>query len=146
MAERQPGLVHDIIHPPTQQEGYHPQPGGTCPNWCVCGKYREMPTDREKVCCGKEQCITLLPDFSVLILDEAVLAPARLYRRDILVFNEVDERKGNRHQAYRQYILWTYGRLGAGDRRVIPSFAVWSIRDKFPDPFGQYTGFVPRRI
>jgi hypothetical protein len=46
----------------------------------------------------------------VLILDKAVLAKAvlalaRRYRRDVLVFDdEVDKRKANRHQAYRQYI------------------------------------------
>ena len=69
-----------------------------------------------------------------LILDEAVLALGRLYRRDILVLDDnADWNKANRHQAYRQYILWTHGRLRAGDRRVIPSCSVWRIRYKYPD-------------
>ncbi|XP_062582972.1 P2X purinoceptor 7-like [Saccostrea cucullata] len=147
MAEKHPSLVHDILRPAPQQGGYHPQPGGASPDWCVCGKCREMPTNTEKVCCRKERCVTLLPDFAVLILDEAVLALGRIYRRDVLVFDDdADWNKANRHQGYRQYVLWTHGRLGAGDRRVIPSCCVWQIRDKYPDPFGQYTGFVPGRL
>ena len=83
----------------------------------------------------------------MLILDEGVLAIARMYRRDILVFDdEADKKKANRHQVYRKYILWSHGRLSAGDRRVIPSCSVWKIRDKYPDPFGQYTRFIPSRI
>ena len=41
----------------------------------------------------------------MLILDEAVLALRRLYRRDILVFDDdADWNKANRHQAYKQFI------------------------------------------
>jgi len=76
----------------------------------------------------------------VLVLDEAVLALARMYRRDVLVINDEDDvRKGNRHQAYRQFVLWYHGRL-------IPACCVWRIRDKFPDAFGQYKGFIPSRL
>ena len=62
MVERHPALVFDILRPQQQQPGgYHPQPSGTNPpTWCVCTKCREMPTQMEKQCCGKERCITLL--------------------------------------------------------------------------------------
>ncbi|XP_033729329.1 LOW QUALITY PROTEIN: P2X purinoceptor 7-like [Pecten maximus] len=154
-AQQFPSLIFDLVKDSSGNSGgYHPRPDGNSPNWCLCGNCREMPTQPEKLCCKKDlpNCITLLPDFKVLILDEAVLALACLYRQDMFALpNEEDWKKANRHAptdniAYRQYILWQVGRLGTGDRRVIPSCAVWKIRDGFPDEFGQYTGFKAFRI
>ena len=42
---------------------------------------------------------------------------------------------------YRQFTWWTYNRLGKGNRRVIPSCVVASIRRNDPDAAGNYTGF-----
>lgn len=71
-----------------------------------------------------------------------------MYRRDILVPDDNTDlnRAANRHQGYRQYILWSHGRLGAGDRRVIPFCCDRKIRDKYPDSFGQYKEFAPGRL
>nr|XP_011453686.2 P2X purinoceptor 7-like [Crassostrea gigas] len=107
---------------PQQPKG--PMPSQSQPSWCVCTFCNEMLTQRERLCCQKdpESCISRLSDFRVLLLDEAVLAVARLYRQDILAMPEDEDRdRANRHTAYRQFVLWHYGRLGAGDGRVIPN-------------------------
>ena len=46
-----------------------------------------------------------------------------------------------RMAAYRQFIHWTYSRLGRGIRRIIPSCVVAAVRCEFPEADGVYTGF-----
>ena len=92
----------------------------------------------------------------MVVLDSAVLAIARNFRNDVYTLpqeeeeeeeeEEADENKAMRHAAYRQFVLWQFGKLGTGDRSVIPSCCIWKIRDKYRDPFDQYTGFHPSRI
>uniref|UniRef100_A0A672NKW5 P2X purinoreceptor 7 intracellular domain-containing protein n=1 Tax=Sinocyclocheilus grahami TaxID=75366 RepID=A0A672NKW5_SINGR len=96
------------------------------PNWCVCQRCREMPSDIERKCFGQlpDFCISILPHMDLYILEEGVL---RLARR---IWNDIR----------------AYGALGHGHRVVIPSCCVWKIRDCFPDPQGQYTGCNPGRV
>ena len=75
---------------------------------------------------------------------------ARNFRNDVYAMpqeeEEADENKAMRHAGYRQFVLWQFGKLGKGNRSVIPSCCIWKIRDKYRDPFDQYTGFHPSRI
>ena len=59
---------------------------------------------------------------------------------------EFDENRAMKHAAYRQFVLWQFGKLGKGDRSVIHSCCIWKILDEYGDLFGQYTGFHPSRI
>lgn len=107
-----------------------------------------MPTDLEKKCCGMTQstCVSVLPHMSLYILDEHVLRLSRRLRNDIYALRDTqepgDDNREYRYGAYRNFVLWQCGPLGAGNRVVIPSCCVRRIREKFPDPSGQYTGFI----
>ncbi|XP_077863031.1 uncharacterized protein LOC144345475, partial [Saccoglossus kowalevskii] len=92
--EVHPGLMFNLLllvvpHP----GGYHPSPNSQKPSWCVCSNCQEMPTERENVCYMRQppQCTTTWPDFELLVLDEAVLALARYYHRDISVLDDYDD-------------------------------------------------------
>ena len=43
-----------------------------------------------------------------------------------------------RYAAYRQFNWWIYTHLGKGNRRVIPSCVLWSIRSCFEEQDGVY--------
>lgn len=84
-----------------------------------------------------------------LVLDQQVLAIGNQYNRDMLGRHGQpvdDHNQSMRHAAYRNFILWRHGRLGAGERRVIPACCVRRIRQVFPDSMNQYTGFLPNRL
>ncbi|KAH3715588.1 hypothetical protein DPMN_058300 [Dreissena polymorpha] len=80
------------------------------------------------------------------VLDRMTLYSQQQYRQDVFSFNAEtldDVNKSFRHAAYRQFTILMHGKLTAGDRRTVPACCVKLIREKFPSPSGQFTGFVP---
>ncbi|XP_050401003.2 P2X purinoceptor 7-like [Patella vulgata] len=148
-AEKMPGLVFDIAESATKSTTQATDPDNTDPgpstciesaDWCTCSHCREMPTDEEKLCCNMapEFCISLRPELEQFCLEPGVLVIANNIRNDIFVRDADDNlNKQYRHAAYRQFIYWRFGRLGEGNRRVIPGCVVWRIREHYPSPFGQ---------
>jgi hypothetical protein len=64
VCSKQPSLMLDILD--TADSGGPEQPGSegrAVPSWCICTYCRDMPTDREKLCCGKSRlnCQSRLP-------------------------------------------------------------------------------------
>ena len=52
------GMIDQVPH-----GSFHPQPEGDSPDWCSCGKCRDMPTQQERLCCGRplNSCQSDLP-------------------------------------------------------------------------------------
>ena len=112
------------------------------PHWCICGQCKEMPDERQRVCCRNDHYNHEHPIFEQHILLEASLELAMRNNSDHLHYPFDPTNPGCwRFTAYRQYALWAWGRLGKHDRKVIPSRVVWKIRDQFPDMNSIYTGF-----
>ena len=118
------------------------------PDWCNCGHCRAMPTQAENKCCCRRrlQCTSTLDLFQLVVLNGNVLDIAMRYREDVFALDHPRNNENFRHMAYRQYILWQHGRLGQGNRRVVPSCCVLAIRARYPFPNGIYTGYRPSRL
>lgn len=170
VCKREPSLLLDILD--SSQDTNPTQHMTTAPSWCTCSFCRTMPTMQENVCCGKtpQNChsqlavsyqpndihteqlmkciygnnkVLSLQDFYTIVLDELVLEVAIRSRNDALAEpRDIDYNKAHRHAAYRQYVMWIHGHLGAGNRKVIPSCCVLRIRDRYPDPSGHYIGYI----
>ncbi|XP_063043366.1 uncharacterized protein LOC134437765 [Engraulis encrasicolus] len=149
-----PSLIFEVLnkwHGPSARPTLGPVFTGQ-PCWCVCGRCREMPTLVERKCCREPPatCISRVPEMEAYVLDEGGLSLARvLWNKLSPVADPQDDAeyaRQYRHAAYRQFVAWRCGTLGAGQTVVvIPSCCVWAIRDHFPDPHGQYDGFILRR-
>ena len=50
--------------------------------------------------------------------------------------------KSMRYAGYKQFIWWIYNFLGKGNRKVIPSCAIWAIRNKRPSKDKKYVPFM----
>ena len=110
-------------------------------DWCDCGQCVTRENLEELKCCKLRNCITSYRLFENLCLDCNVLETAIKARADIRA-EELDFGMNSyRKASYRQYTLWRYGRLGKGNRKVVPSCVVRMVRTAYPAPDGVYMGF-----
>ena len=113
-------------------------------NQCLCDKCREMETEEESKCCREtnevpdayfdgQQCIAESDRFSQVCLLEEVLKTT-LYGLNNLRGDKINVcNRSLRYAAYRMFTWWVHNRLGRGVRKVIPSCAIWAIRDAYPE-------------
>ena len=119
-----------------------PSPGNnSSPEWCRCGVCRPMPSDQENLCFKRVNCITRFQVFNNICLDRYILEVCIKARCDIRADDFNFSMESFRKAAYRQFILWRYGKLGRGNRRVVSSCAVLSIRHTYPSPDGKQLNF-----
>ena len=118
-----------------------PDPSVQLPPWCRCTVCRPMETDVENVCCKRVTCITSYMSFSNICLDRDILEVCIKARCDIRADEFNFSMESFRKAAYRQYVLWRFGKLGRGNRRVLPACVVRMTRAAYPAPDGRYMGF-----
>ena len=85
-------------------------------------------------------CITKTQEYNTLCLNKVVLhnVLVGLHR---LRGDHLEQTVTNRSfcfASYRQFTWWVHQNLGKNNRRVIPSCAIWKIREKFPESDGTY--------
>ena len=116
-------------------------------DWCYCGQCKREIQEIESLCCTEVQaiiedkfegkkCITLAHEFEMLCFKKTIL-------KNVLVGlletwgdpleNKKDlQNRSLRFASYKQFIWWIFKHFGKGNRRVIPSCVVCSIRKLFP--------------
>ena len=76
-----------------------------------------------------------------ICLDRDVLKLQILARSDMRAEPIEFSMNSYRKAAYQQYALWKYGKLGSGNRRILPACVLAIIRKFYPSPDGTYMGF-----
>ena len=80
--------------------------------------------------------------FRNICIDREMLTVAIRARCDIRVEEPDYTSNSFRKAAYRQFILWRFGKLGRENRNVCPACTVTRIvREAYPALDGQYLGF-----
>ena len=96
-------------------------------------------------CCSCNHC----PCVNVLYWSTLILKLENEWHSDIegnlvTVDNKIVSNKAKRYFLYKQYILERYGVLGRGKQIKLPLCIESKIKETYPDPTGEYVGFIPR--
>ena len=98
--------------------------------------YKELFIFREQMCYISEGLKTVC-------LPKNVLKTALSALNDLRYDNLTDTSNcAYRYAGYKQYTWWVHNNLGKGVRKVIPSCAVWTIRNNYPSKDGKYISFM----
>ncbi|XP_062574696.1 uncharacterized protein LOC134236500 [Saccostrea cucullata] len=110
--------------------------------WCSCGGCQIYEDPRMNICCRQSSCVTSKPDFRNLCLRHDVLEIANILNWSFQTNQDPSFCMSKfRNQAYRNFILWQHGRLGAGRRIPVPACVTHTVRLRFPQSNRQYTGY-----
>ena len=125
-------------------------------DWCKCGGNCKIEKRNiDCLCCQEVHalnskfdakndigCITESKDFETLCTNKTVLENVLvgLHKARGEYLEENTSNRSFRYAAYRQFIRWVFKRLGKGNRRVIPSCALWKI-EHFPEPDEEYVEY-----
>uniref|UniRef100_UPI003AADB00A P2X purinoceptor 7 n=1 Tax=Centroberyx gerrardi TaxID=166262 RepID=UPI003AADB00A len=122
-----------------------PKPGSGRPAWCRCSCCGSSPLPQEELCCRRSagRCITSSPLFEQLVLRRSLLEAVLLYRDPLSPPAGERRTAALRHCAYGQYVVWRFGVPPADAPPAIPSCCVRRIREEYPNPDMQYSGFRP---
>jgi len=133
--------ARDLLTGANDPELELPEPENGAEPWCICGVCQRMQNKQENVCCQKRTCVTSYVMFNTTCLDQEVLQLAIRARCDIRADEPDYSTQSYRKATYWQYTLWKYGKLGRGNRKLLPSCVVTTIRQAYPAPDGNYMGF-----
>ncbi|XP_033474668.1 P2X purinoceptor 7 isoform X2 [Epinephelus lanceolatus] len=127
---------------------HKPDPRPCRPAWCKCGRCTPSSLPQEELCCrwSDGACITSSPLFEQLVLRRSLLEAVLLYRDPLSPPADRHQPSALRHCAYSQYISWRIGVPPEDTHPAIPSCCVWRVREEYPSPDGQYSGFRPVRM
>ncbi|KAK2838107.1 hypothetical protein Q5P01_015319 [Channa striata] len=139
--------AHHEAQPPLDSKPEQ-KPKPCPPSWCKCGRCSPSSLPQEELCCRRSDgaCLTSSPLFGQLVLCRSLLEAVLLYQDPLSPPADRGQTAALRHCAYRQYISWRFGVPPKESHPVIPSCCVSRIREEYPSPDGQYSGFTPVRM
>ena len=93
---------------------------------------------------GFFKCAVMCEEFKTLCLTKVLLKNVLTGLHETIgdpIENNFSNRS-LRYAAYKEFIWWVFKKLGKGNRRVIPSCALWKIRELYPEADGNYVMYL----